>query len=122
MRIALHHGSLRFRTNLIPAELAPRDKELLIGSKTVERRRGMLLFRFLICQKGDLRSGKVANALAQYQVPVVVNARFDEVIIELVRDAHGTSLETLLVICCPPVLQPAISVEFRALIVKAVAD
>src|SRR5437763_16015700 len=104
MRIALHHGSLRFRTNLVPPELAPCNKELLIGSKTVERRRGMLLFRFLICQKCDLRSGKVADALAQHQVAVMVNPRFDEVIIELVRDAHGTSLETFLVICCPPVL------------------
>src|SRR5438874_6772950 len=122
MRITLNHLSLCFPTNLIPAELTPCNKELLIGSKTVERRRGMLLFRFLICQKCDLRSGKVADALAQHQVPVVVNPRFDEVIIELVRDAHGTSLETFLVIYRPPVLQPAISVEFRSLIVKAVAD
>jgi len=44
MRIALHHQALRFRANLVAAELAPRDEELLLGVEAVDVGRARLAF------------------------------------------------------------------------------
>ncbi len=47
MRIALHHGALRFRTNLIATPLSPGNKELLLRSVAVDGWFRMCLRRFL---------------------------------------------------------------------------
>ena len=36
MRIALHHQALRFGADLVAAELAPGDEELLLGSEAID--------------------------------------------------------------------------------------
>src|ERR1051326_9149729 len=47
VRIALHHGALRFRTNLITAPLSPGNKELLLRRITVDGGLMVVQFGFL---------------------------------------------------------------------------
>ena len=71
---------------------------------------------------GDPRAGEVADRLAQHQLAVVVDARLDEVAVELVHHALPSLLELLQVGLGPPVLEAALRVVLRALVVEAVAD
>src|SRR5437667_3014428 len=51
-----------------------------------------------------------------------MNIWLNEIIIELIGDTGGAALETFQVVSSPPVVEPALSVELRTLIVEAVAD
>src|SRR5436305_2592201 len=83
MRVALDHGALRFRTNLISAPLSPGNKELLLWRITVDGRLRVFFFGLLESEKSDLCAGEVADALSQDQLAVVVNAWLNEIAIEL---------------------------------------
>src|SRR5438874_172504 len=108
MRIALHHQPLRLGTYLIAAELSPRDEELLFRRKSIDGRLRRFAFaRELIRKERDLRSRQVADTFAQNQLPIVMDARLDVVLIELVRDALRFRLEVGQVGVSPPVLQAA---------------
>src|SRR5580704_16479174 len=123
MRISLDHHLLGLGTGLVAAELAPRDKELLIRRKAVYRRRRCFsLLRFLKGEVGDLHAAKVAYALTQNQLAVYVNVAVDGIAIELPRNTRCLLVEVLEIFVVPPVLQPPLSVKLRALIVESVTD
>src|SRR5579862_8652562 len=122
MRIALHHGSLRFRTNLISTPLSPGNKELLLRSVAIDGWFRMCLRRFLEGKISDFCAGKVADAFAQNQLTVVVDAWLDKVSIELAHHAGSPIVEASEIVGSPPVVQAALRVILRSLIVKAMAD
>src|SRR5580704_15078365 len=123
MWVGLQHRALGFDADLISAELAPGDIELLLRSEAIDIRGTRLaLARLLICQECNLRAAQVADALAQYEVAVVMHAGFDEVAIELIGHARGAGLELLQIGFRPPVPQAAQVVELGALIVEAVRN
>src|SRR6266567_2739605 len=82
----------------------------------------MLPFCFLKSQIRDFGASKVSDTLPQHQLPIVMNVWLNEIIIELIGDTGGAALETFQVVSRPPVVEPALSVELRTLIVEAVAD
>src|SRR5579871_935945 len=122
MWIALHHGPLRFRTNLIATPLSPGDKELLLRSVAIDGWFRMCLRRFLEGKISDFCAGKVADAFAQNQLTVMVDAWLDEISIELAHHAGSPIVETSEIVGSPPIVQAALCVKLRALIVKAMAD
>src|SRR5579864_1173885 len=122
MRVALDHGSLRFRTDLITAPLSPGNKELLLWRVTIDGRLRVGLLSFLESEKSDLDAGEVADAFSQNQLAIVVNAGLNEIAIELADNAGGSILKPLHVYRRPPVVEPAFRIKLRALVVKAVAD
>src|SRR5205823_10821451 len=63
-----------------------------------------------------------SDTFAQHQLPIVMNVWRNEIIIELIGDTGGAALESFQVVSSPPVVEPALSVILRALIVAAVAD
>ena len=124
MRVALHHHLLRLRPRGIAAELAPSNKELLIGSKAID-----LFFRLALrclfeCEVGNLQPRQIANGLAQNQLAVDVNIVWtvDPEAIELLHHARRSGLELLKVVRSPPVFQFTRRVVLRTLIVEAVRD
>src|SRR6185295_13256808 len=113
----------RLETDRVAAELAPADEELLLWCEAVDRRLGSLaLARLLVGEERDLRASQVADALAEHELAVVVDAGLDEVAVVLLRHALRARLEFLQVLIGPPVLQPSLRVVLRALVVEAVAD
>src|SRR5438270_7245167 len=122
MRITLHHLPLTRRTNFVTAPLSPGNEELLVRRKAVESWLRVLLFRFLKRQIGDFGARKISNAFAEHQLAIVVNVRFDEIVVELMGYTGSATLEPFQVISSPPVVEPALRVELRALIVETVAD
>ena len=65
------------------------------------------------------RAGKITNALTQNQLAIVMNARLNEVAIELADHACRALMEALEVFFSPPIVQATLRVILRALIVKA---
>jgi len=103
---ALHHQLLRFHARFIATDLAPGDEELLPLSEPIDGRLGRLtLLRFQKSEIGDLESRQVADAFAQHQLAVDVDASIDRVAIKLARDTGGLRLKLLVVFGCPPVTQ-----------------
>src|SRR5580698_4406636 len=106
MRIGLHHDSLFFDPDGISPPLSPGDEELLFGGKAVDIGRARFaLERFFVREKCNLRATQVADTLAEYQFAVVVDAGFDEVIVELVSHTCATLLELGQIVGRPPVSQ-----------------
>src|SRR5579862_9957108 len=120
MRIALHHQALRFGTDFVATELTPCDEELLLGSEAVNVRGARLaLQRFLICEVGHLGSPQVSDALAEYELAVVVNVFLDVIVVELIGDAGCAPLKVFQVSLGPPVSQAPQIIELRTLVVEA---
>jgi len=84
VRITLDHQPLRFRPSGVAAELPPCDKKLLLGREAVDHPRG---FRLLEGTESNAGSGQIADRLTQDELAVVVDARLDEVALELIDDA-----------------------------------
>src|SRR5215472_16875413 len=122
MRIALHHFSLRLWPYLVAPPLTPSNEELLLRSEAVQGRSRMLLFRLPERPIRDLRARQVADALAETQPAVVVDVWLNEISIKLAHYAGCLFLESLLIVGGPPVVETALSIELRPLIVKAMAD
>src|SRR5215813_2034924 len=122
VRVTLDHETLGLRADLVAAELAPGDEELLIGSEAVDRRRRVLLARLLEGEIGHLHPGQIGDALAEHEFPIVMDVGLDEIAIELPRHARSALLELTQIFRAPPVGKPSLRIELRALIVETVAD
>jgi hypothetical protein len=86
---ALDHDALRLGADLVAAELAPADEELLVGRPSVDGAAGGFGLRFLQAEVGDLRAGQIAGRFAEDKLAVVMDAGL-EVLVELVDDAGGS--------------------------------
>ncbi len=82
---------------------------------------GLVFLRFLECQIGDLRAGQVADAFAQHELAVVMDARLDEVAVEL-PTTHAVRSWNFFRSSSSTSCRAALGVELRALVVEAVAD
>src|SRR5215467_12698063 len=123
MRIRLHHQSLLFRTGFVAAKLSPGNEELLFGRELVDVRWTRLaLHRFLKSEIGNLRAAEIPDAFAEHQLSVVMHARLDEVVIELVGDTGTASLEILEIGLRPPIAQTAEVVVLSTFVVEAVRN
>ncbi len=71
---------------------------------------------------GDHQPREIGDVLAQCQLAVDVHARQRLIGVVLLGKRRGARVEILAVCLGPPVLQHAIAIIFRALIVEAVAD
>src|SRR6516164_7073195 len=122
MGVSLDHQPLGFRTDLIAAELPPRDKELLVRCQPIDRgSRRLSLLGILKRQVGDLYACQITNRFANHQLPVMVDCRLDVVPIELLHHATGLRLKLLKILGHPPVAQAALRIELCTLIVETVA-
>src|SRR6266850_8365377 len=98
MRIGEHHLPLRFRTNGVAARLSPRDKKLLLGSEAINIRRAGLAFHgFEEGHVSQLDAAQIADALAQHQPAIVLQAALYFVSIELLGYAGAAAFEFLVV-------------------------
>src|SRR5450755_2443747 len=123
MWIALNHRSRELRADGIAAKLTPGDEELLVRREPFDGgKRRVALLRDLKGAIGDLRTRQISDAFAENQPTVVVDSRLDKVAVELAHDARCLLAESLQIFLAPPVVEPALRVELRALVVKAVAD
>src|SRR5215831_919468 len=123
MRVALSHRAGEFWTDRIAAKLSPRDEELLLGCEAVGvGDRFLPPLRDLKRAVGDLDAGEVADTLAEHELAIVGDSRFDRIVVELGHDATGPRPELLEVFRGPPVAQSTLRVVLRTLIVEAVAD
>ena len=113
MRVALHHQLLGFRACCVAAELTPSDKELLVGSESVDRRFWLAarLLSFLESKIGYLHPAEVPDRFTQHQIAIQVNGAVNGVTVKLPGNAGGFGIELLAIVCFPPVLEPALSVE-----------
>src|SRR6266853_5892347 len=89
MRIALHHLALQLGSDLIAAPLSPGDEELLLGRETLDGRTRVLPLRLVERQIRDLGARQVGDAFTEHQLAVVMDARLDEIAVELTRDTRG---------------------------------
>ena len=123
VRVALRHQARGLRPHGVAAELAPRDEELLIRREAVDvGQRRLALLRDLERTIGDPRTGEIPDRLPGDELALVVDPRRRLVRVELAHDAGRLLLELLEVLVRPPVLQPALRVVLRALVVEPVAD
>src|SRR4026209_907012 len=123
MRITLHHRSREFRPHGIAAKLSTCNEKLLLRREVVGGRNLRLAaLRNLKRSIGDLHPGEIPEALAEHELAVMMNARLDEVIVELPHHALGASLKLFQIVSGPPVGQAALRVVLRPLIVEAMAD
>src|ERR1700675_708944 len=102
--------------------LGPSEEEALLRREAVDIFRAVALDGFLVCSISDGQASKVANALTEHELAVLVQAGLHFVAIELVHHAVAALSEVLAVVRRPPLVQVAFAVKFGALIVKAVAD
>ena len=92
VRIALHHRPRELGPDCVAPELAPGDEELLVRREAVDvGERRLALLRDLERAVRDLRAREVADALAEHELAVVVDAGLDEVAVELPDDARPSS-------------------------------
>src|ERR1700730_18101567 len=102
--------------------LGPSEEEALLRREAVDIFRAFALDGFLVCSISDGQASEVADALAEHELAVLVQAGLHFVAIELIHHAVPTLSEVLAVVRRPPLVQVAFAVKFGALIVKAMAD
>ena len=103
VRVPLDHEALGFGTRLVAARLPVAEEELLFGSEAVDGLRGRSGERLAESKPRNRDSAEVAYRFAEHQLPLVVDARLDEIAVELIRDALAAFLELRAVRRCPPV-------------------
>src|SRR5271165_5055474 len=111
-----------FRARRRSPDLCPAEEEALFGCEAVDILRPLALNRLFVCGISDGQSAKVTDAFPQHQLAVLVQAGLNFVAVELLHDAFAAGVEVFLVFWTPPVLQVALAIEFRTLVVKAMAD
>src|SRR3984957_12298624 len=112
MRIGVGLQASGFRTLVGAPDLSPAKKETLLGSEAVEVFGARLPFqRFFVGGVGDGQAAKVANAFAEHQLAVLMQAGLDFVGVELFFDASGALIKILAIVGGPPVAEISFSVE-----------
>src|SRR5262249_17306374 len=99
------------------------DEKLLFRSKPVDIRWPRLAFKgFLERQKCNFGAAEVSDAFAEHKLPVVMNARLNEVILKLIHNARSALLKLFQIVFRPPVAQASEIVELGALIVESMGN
>ncbi len=107
----------------MPQTCAQPRKKRCSGSEAVEIFGARLPFQgFFVSGVGDGHATEVADAFAENQLAVLVQAGLDFVAVELFFDAGGALVEIFAVVAGPPVAQIAAGIELRTLIVEAVRN
>src|SRR4051794_16129816 len=123
MRIPLDHRPGKLRADGVSPELPPGNEELLLRGEAVNRRnRRLAALRDLKCAIRDSGARQIADAFAEHEPAVVVDSWFDEIAVELPGNARGPRPKLLEILIGPPVVQTALGVVLRSLVVEPVAD
>src|SRR5439155_14016789 len=120
MRISSGSQARRFRSNVLRPNLRPAEEETLLRGKTVD----VLRFRFslqglLISRIGHRQPSEIGHRFADDQKSLLMQSRLDFIRVKLLDHTVSAGGELLIVIVCPPHYEVPVSVEPRALIVKA---
>src|SRR5437762_4071549 len=122
VRIGVDANALRFRRDVLPPDLRPRQEESLLRRKAIDIRRAPFLGEGLLeCSVRDRETSQIGEILTQRQFAVYVQAVEHRVRIELRCDQTRSCLELRQIGGTPPVAEIALRVELRALVVEAVS-
>ena len=117
MRIARDQLPLCLDAHRVSAGLAPGNEKLLFGREAVDVGNRMRAQGLLQRSVGDAYPGKVGNGLVAHAFAVVVNARRDEITVELIDQALAAGSELPVVFVAPPVLRVQSDIDSRAVAV-----
>src|SRR5271155_878474 len=112
VRIGIGLQTCCLRPLIRSPHLGPSEEEALLRRKSVDVFRAFALDGFLVCSVSNGHAAEVANALAEHELAVLVQARFHFVTIELVHHAVRMFGEVLAIVRRPPLVPVAFAVKF----------
>src|ERR1041384_4506149 len=124
MRIGFGQQARALRRGVLAPNLGKAQEEALLRRETIFLRGSFRVISHLLPQghERDAQAAVVSRVLAQGKASVEMNVIHSHKGAVLIGDAARALLELLAVFRCPPVGEITLSVEFAALIVKAVRE
>src|ERR1700688_3577836 len=110
VRVGLQPRS--FGTLVGAPHLGPAQKETLFGTESVDIFGARLPFqRFFVGGVGDGQAAEIADAFAEHELAVLMQAGLDFVAVELFFPAGGALIKIFAIVSGPPVAQIPLSIE-----------